>query len=68
VTLSGQPPASEEEVRSALAAVERADQENQGWYSALAASLCHLAEESDLHWRHYNTCLSMLCRLLRSDS
>ena len=52
----------------AAAAMDRRGEENLVLYEELTGRLCDLVEEAaDLHWRHYNTCLSMLCTLLRLD-
>ena len=42
--------------------------ENLEHYTRLVSSLCDLVQREDsLHWRHYNTTLTMLCAMLRYD-
>ena len=55
----------EAEVEAAVSARDKESVVNLEQYQGLVDTLCDLVESSDLHWRHYNTALSMLCALLR---
>ena len=56
-----------EEVEEALEEVRRKGEKNQQDYKRLCDLLCDQAETGDLHWRHYNTSLTMLCAMVRHD-
>ena len=66
--LSDTAAASADEMLAAAAAVGQRCEQNLACYDELTGRLCGLVEAADLHWRHYNTCLSMLCTLLRLGS
>jgi len=60
-------PPEEEKITSSLAALTKKGEENMMMYTKLVESLCLQVEKADLHWRHYNTSLTMLCAMLRHD-
>ena len=58
-------PPEEEMVTSSMATLVKMGQENMVQYTRLVESLCEQVEKADLHWRHYNTSLTVLCAMLR---
>jgi len=60
-------PPAEENIASSMATLVKRGNENMGLYIRLVESLCGEVEKADLHWRHYNTSLTMLCAMLRHD-
>jgi len=60
-------PPNEEAISSCLSTLAKKGEENMKLYTCLVESLCEQIEKADLHWRHYNTTLTMLCAMLRHD-
>jgi len=60
-------PPGEEAIATSMATLDKRGQENMVLYTRLVESLCEQVEKADLHWRHYNTSLTMLCAMLRHD-
>ena len=58
-------PPGEETIATSMATLDKRGQENMVLYTRLVESLCEQVEKADLHWRHYNTSLTMLCAMLR---
>ena len=58
----------DEDISKSVAKITEAGAENRRLYAQLVDSLCDLVEaEESLHWLHYNTTLTMLCVMIRSD-
>ena len=61
----------EEEAEAAKVEISKKGEENLENYHKLVSLLCDLVEEGgeegSLHWRRYNTSLTMLCAMLRHD-
>merc|ERR1712155_419623 len=58
----------DEDISKSVAKITEAGVENRRLYAQLVDSLCDLVEaEESLHWLHYNTTLTMLCVMIRSD-
>ena len=55
------------EISGSLAELTKLGEENYLRYQELVASLCREVQRPDLHWRHFNTSLTMLCALLRHE-
>ena len=61
-------PPGEEAIATSMATLDKRGQENMVLYTRLVESLCEQVEKADLHWRHYNTSLTMLCAMLRYNT
>jgi len=58
---------SDTEIEKSLEELKSKGGQNVKDYRRLCELLCDQAQSAELHWRHYNTSLTMLCAMLRYD-